>query len=437
MKVRQSSSRILLFLVLISLGVFYSCKKERFNTNNTGKNVLSEEDLLNLNLIDTTITIYSYPVLADSVKTDEVSSEMLLGSYIDPKFGMSKASLYSQFVYSSPKDFSTDATSGDVDNLTVDSVILSMPISSIYGTTEDQIFEVYQLNEQLSIDEDYYSNQTLTTSPTNLVEIGKETITPSLTEGKIDLFLSTTLGDDIIDNAPTTSESDYLSWFKGLYITTNNTQTSGEGSIISIKTGSTSDSTTLTIYYHDISAPTEVLSFETRIDESTARFNNFSHDYSGTIVESALNDKSLGDDEFYVQAMGGINSEIEIPFIQNLNAFQNIVIRKAELILPYQEDGTYDKNESLIPLRYNEAGELAFLIDQFIENVGGLVNSTDKNFVFNITNHLNQIITGDIADKRILIAPVGSSVVPNRTIFNGQSSVNQNKIELKISYSTF
>ena len=89
MKKKIITAKIFSLIVLtLFLGIF-SCKKEKFTPNSIGKEVLSEDDLLNLNTIDTVITIYSYPVLADSVKTDEVSSEMLLGSYVDPVFGLS------------------------------------------------------------------------------------------------------------------------------------------------------------------------------------------------------------------------------------------------------------------------------------------------------------------------------------------------------------
>ena len=410
-------------LALVALVLsFSSCKKEKFNPNSTGKGILSDDDLLGLNTIDTTITIYSYPVLAD------------------PVFGLAEASIYSQFVFSNAKDFTTEAKDGILSNLTVDSIILSMPISNIYGVSEPQIFEVYQLNEQMSIDDDYYSNQTLLTELTNLVEIGKEIITPSLSDGSIDLFLSTALGDDIIaQNGTSTlsSNSDFISWFKGLHITTNSSQSSGEGSIVNILTGETSDSTTLTMYYHDTDAPTTVLSFEMRIDESTARFNHFAHDYSGTDVENALNNKDLGNSEFYIQSMAGVNTEIDLPFIKNLSNTENLVIRKAELILPFQESSTYDENEDLMIKGYDDENEL-----EDIDFPIASVNTSDNNYTFNIPNFINQILRGDDVDSRLLIFPLGAfppfaSIIPNRTIFNGQKSAEANKIELKISYTIF
>ena len=54
-------SRLVAFILVGVLIGFSACKKEKFNANNAGNAALSD-DLLGLETIDTTITIYSYPV---------------------------------------------------------------------------------------------------------------------------------------------------------------------------------------------------------------------------------------------------------------------------------------------------------------------------------------------------------------------------------------
>ena len=159
MKSTFSVSRLSALVLVGFLIGFSACKKDKFNSNNAGDVALSD-DLLGLETIDTTITIYSYPVLSDSVKTDEISTAMFLGSFVDPVFGKSTAGIYSQFGYSSENNLTQ---SGDLSSVVFDSIVLSMPLVDLYGETDPQTFEVYQMTENLFIDSAYYSNNTKTT----------------------------------------------------------------------------------------------------------------------------------------------------------------------------------------------------------------------------------------------------------------------------------
>ena len=435
---RLSLFSLLLVLVGLSLS---SCKKERFNPNNTGKDVLPNEDILGLNTIDTTITIFTKPVWADSIRTDEVSTTALLGSYVDPVFGKTEAAIYAQLRISVPVDFtSIDGAEVNINDVQVDSVRLTIPYSSLYGKNDPQTFEVFQLTEELFLDSNYFSNRSILHTGTNLIEAGKETVTANESENTITLHLDKAIGEAIVaeDGNPTLqTKSEFAKWFKGLYIGVNNTaQTSGSGAIFSAGIGQ-EGTTTMTIYYSDVNESSRNSSFDLYIDGGAAYFSAFSHDFTGTGVESAVNNPNLGQNAFYVQPMQGVNTEVAFPYINNLNTIENIIIRKAELILPYVEDNLYTPLSSLLVLNYNKAGETVFIVDQFTGNIGGTRNASEENYTLNITNYVNRLLKGDIDDERLLLVPVGAAVAPNRTVFNGQSSTSDNKIKLKISYSTY
>ena len=439
MKNRSFALRLSSFILLVLIVGFSSCKKDKFEKNSTGKTVLSETDLLNLNTIDTTITLVSYPVLSDSVRTDEVSVSALLGSYVDPVFGKTEASIFTQFRFVEAQDFSSVAKDKIVANLVVDSVLLSMPISEYYGTLDPQTFEVYQMSEDIDLASNYYSNKLISTSVTNLVEAGKDVITPNAADGILNISLNTSIGSDIIaQNGLSTlsSNDDFVSWFKGLHIKTNTSQVSGEGAILSLLMNG-SDTTRLTVYYRSDAASDIVLEYEMIIDANVARFNHFNHDYTSTSIQSALDDTEKGNTEFYIQSLGGVNTEITFPYLSNLSKIDGFVVRKAELILPFESDATYSETENLIALGFNSEGQNVPIIDQFIGSVGGTVNTADKNYTFSVTNFINRLVNGSLEDNRLLIKPVGSSVNPNRVVFNGQKSAKAQKIELKISYTIF
>lgn len=431
-----SVSRLAAFILVGFLIGFSACKKDKFNANDAGNAALSG-DLLGLEVIDTTITIYSYPVLSDSVKTDEVSTAMFVGSYVDPVFGKSTAGIYSQFSYGSSNSL---VQSGDLSNVVFDSIVLSMPLVDLYGEADPQTFEVYQMTENIFIDSAYYSNNNKATTGINLVKSNKKTITPNSTgTGNINIHLDASIGDDVFAQSSLSSEA-FAEWFKGLYITVNNgSQSSGEGAMLNVLIGEPG-SCNLTFYYRNINPPnssSKQYSFE--LIQEGAYFNNFSHDYTGTSVESALNNKTNGNSEFYIQSMSGVNAEIDFPHLSNLAEIEGFVVRKAELVFPYESSSIneYSQIDNLIALGYNSSGENIFLTDQFVGNIGGTNSSADNNYTFIITNFVNQLIQGDLEDNRLLIAPIGASINADRTIFNGQKALTSNKLKLKISYSIY
>lgn len=428
---------ICVLFILSSLAI--SCKKEKFDSNATGKVALSEEDLLDLNIIDTTITLQSFPVLSDSIRTDEAAGSVMVGSYIDPEFGKSEASFYTQLRLSSAIDFLENGTYTEAE-IVIDAMELHFDLDSYYGKEDDLTFEVYQMDESISFSSDYYSNDVKNILGTNLIDPANSVFKPTNSSTTFTIKLDPSLGSAFVAQSAQTplsgnDETDqFVDWFKGLYIkVTSSGQVSGEGAIMKLNLGN--ETSGLTMRYHN-TTDNIAKTFEFVINSSTAYFSTFSQDYSGTNVEQALNDKTKGNESFYVQSMGGVNSEIMIPYINNLSDNENIVIRKAELVIPYVDDAVYDPISSLLILTYNEEGEKVFLADQFIGEIGGVLNTTDKNYVFNITNYLNQTLINQ-SESRLLIAPIGAAINAKRSVLSGQNSVNQEKIKLNIYYSKF
>ena len=147
-----------------------SCKK---NETRIGKEVLSEDQILN-SLVTDTFALTTYTFKEDSVNSKN-QIHALLGAINDPKFGTSNASFYSQVRLDNPGNtFFGNAP-------VVDSIVLSLGYAGYYGKTSTQTFEVYELTENLSSTEDYYSFSTATVNSTDLVVSGKGIITPKPT----------------------------------------------------------------------------------------------------------------------------------------------------------------------------------------------------------------------------------------------------------------
>ena len=429
-----------------------SCKKDKFKENNVGKGLLSENDLLGLSLIDT-VSITSKTILADSLRTDEVSENMLLGSYVDPIFGKTQAEIYTQVRISGAVNFTPIST--NFTDIIVDSFYLQLPlISTFYGELTPQTFEVYRLTENLFIDSIYYSNQTKTTGATNFVASGFETITPNTTasvvidgETKVPMLrirLDETLAWEIINEtgnpslASNDGESGFVKWFKGLYIKVNNpSQVSGDGAILAVNMQGAESK--LVLNYRDVSdVGNEKKMFNLNLGAQVAYFNHFSHDYTSTSIDNQLNNPALGNTEFYIQTMAGLNGEIDFPFLKNLSVIENLIINKAELVFPFDFDGSspYGPPTSLFLLAFSNEGEKIFLPDQFLGSIDGTANTTAKTYTFNITTFINRVIEGKLENSKLLISPVGGSVSASRVVVKGKQSSAAKPI-LKLYYSTY
>ena len=105
-----------------------------------------------------TVTVNALTVLEDSLNTT-FSTRHLLGVYNDPVFGMSRASIYTQFILST-------ASLEFPSNNTLDSVVLYMEYDGDYGNANDPLeIQVYEVDEDFVEGETYYNFSTLQTKP--------------------------------------------------------------------------------------------------------------------------------------------------------------------------------------------------------------------------------------------------------------------------------
>ena len=123
-------------------------------------------------LIQIRLTLEIKQIKSDSILTslNSNASTALLGSYIDPEFGMSKASFVTQLRLSSNNQ--------EFGNVTVDSAILSFRLAGAYGKAGIDTFKltaqtmrVYELQEDLEVDSNYYSNRAVNHSASAIGEV--------------------------------------------------------------------------------------------------------------------------------------------------------------------------------------------------------------------------------------------------------------------------
>jgi len=430
----------ILFLIL---GFFITnCDKEN---HGVGLEIQPPNDKLNVLSTDTT-TVIAYSQIVDSVKTDE-TSVTLLGSLLDPVFGKSTASFYSQLRLSETAfSFGT--------NPVLDSLILTLKYKDHYGDTNAVMtVRVYEIAEQMQIDSQYFSNQSVAVKETllgqktftpdfkNDVILGTDTLDPHL---RINLgTLSAELSTKLL-NAPADSMASnfsFLNYFYGLYVVAEPANSGG----IMLYLDLMSSLSEMTLYYHNDTD--DSLIYEYIINSNCARFGHFDHDYSLASPEFKAQvidkDTALGKNICYEQALGGVKTFLRFPYIKNYYSTGKIAVNEARLFLScYETDPELEVASVLVLVKKNSEGGYIITDDQLQGEgyFGGYYDKYLHGYWFRITSTVQNLMRSTEADYGLEVYVSGGAVKADRVILNGTSpqlpSAPEDRLKLIITYTT-
>lgn len=444
------------FFFILSLGVsisFTSCNESSV----VGLDVQPSNDLLNVGFEDTT-SINTRTVKGDSLITDETlisSGNVLIGKYIDPVFGTSIASIYTQL------RLPTNIVATSFGTAPVcDSIIISLIYEgTAYGKKDKKLqkLNVYQLSESMSTASTYYSNSTLSKFSTDLTAADGYVFQPrtgSSTSDSVTVLgvklkpqlrvpLDNAFGQLLLNNQGTgniATNTDFQNFFKGVYITTENTSTlPGEGNILHFKFGESK----VTLYYHN--STTDSLKYDFNLG-SVARFNHFEHDYTGAssdLTTQFSTPSQTQNNTVYVQSMAGAKTKIEFPYLMNWLKNGMIGVNKAELVISvdttvstYMID-TFAAPAALILFGINDDGTTYAIPDAFegATYFGGTLNSGTVQYRFNIARYIQQVLDGDRNNNGLYILASNGAVYGNRAVISGGQSTSARPMKLNITYT--
>ena len=419
----RKSFLLVLYFSIASL-FFAGCKDE----NELGLEILPPGDSLS-SVFSDTATIKTLTLLEDSLRTDELSAQ-LLGSDKDAVYGLVTASVFSQVNLAGTPSFG---------NLPVaDSLVLILSYSGYYGDTNAlQTINVYRLNEDMHSDSSYFSSRTFTYDATSIgsstfmpkpntdVAVSADTLSPHLR-----ITLSQTLADSLIAlNGQTqfSSNAVWLSYFKGLFLETVNA--TGPGSISYFNFFKSS----LTLYFHD----TDLVSKKYDFSLAGARLNHFSHDYTGSTIGNQLSDSTFGDSLNYVQALAGVKMKISFPFLKHFLDSGSIIINKAQVsIKPLTSLIPYSLPPKMLLVIKDENGQNAFPADYYESTgyYGGDLNATYDGYTFNIARQLQRFIDGKVDNADFYLLVSGSGVDASRASIKSGSNLSD-RMKISILYT--
>ena len=444
--------KYIFYLLIVTLSVVeVSCKKK--TPEDIGLPLLPGKDLLNAEFTDEA-TLITHTVKEDSLPTRN-GTPILLGNINDPIFGITKASIFTQLSISQ-----TNPSFGT--NPQLDSAVLSLVYNSTagvgqyYGSLTPQKFDVYEVSEMMSSDSNYHSNKLLQYYTTQ--QIGSALLTPNVNDSvlidtlpkfpaHVRIKLSNVLFQNFLDNPTYTnsysSASAFQNVFKGIYIVSSTTPSSGDGAIIYMNLADVYSR--LTLYYRNDKHPAKDTSyyFTTRTD--CQRFAHFDHDYSMAtdIKQQLASSDTIQEDNVFIQPMAGVRTKITMPAISDLFKNKKVAINKAELILPVEpnsfsgNDSAFSPTSKLFAAIADSALGPVIMPDYYegANYFGGDYDATNKIYKFNIARYVQQVLNGTRKNQGLYLFSNSRITSANRVELIGGNKALANRMRLKITYT--
>lgn len=433
------------FLFLCSL-FSLSCKKINESTDLGGDLIPAVDNVTTFELSVETQT--DNFLMTDSTRllyNDEIAIGHISN---DPEFGETEANGY--FHIGATKYGSYPFL--DKNTLSIDSVVLSLAFTRGYGdTNSSQTIRVFEVDPSASLNDTIIYKYTDDDMPTIGAELGSKTFVMSALRDTIQIIrkdtqkvanvlrihLNKTLGNRLASydtvysaNGGYNSDSIFRTLFKGLAI-----KADGTGNGLAYFNVFDNNKTKLTVYY--------TATKDSKKDTLSVDFVHHAKDYlsfihPGGVLNSVkrtpagnwatyLANATSEDDKLFIQSAPGSYGLVKIPA---LTTMQNRLVHLAELIVtpvPSASNNIFTPPSRLYLDRVNIAKDSAFTfeLDQPVANGtdvsynGGSLGK-DNTYRFNITRHVQGILTRKVANQALRI------YAPLRSILHVENSVPAN-----------
>lgn len=449
LKTQSFRSKLIKALFFSALAIFIvSCSK---TTEKIGNGLLPEVDNISVFYTDS-VQMICHSETVDSMMTKGMTT-VLLGSMMDPVMGSTNANLFTQLHLSS-----THQHFGS--NPVIDSVVLQLAVNGYYGdTTTLQTVHVYELADSLVSTNLYYQSSEVADKGIDLANgfqfrphprtyhtvVGNDT----LNEPVIRIPLANSFGEQFAfaDSTVFSTPVAFKRFCFGLKICCESV---GQGGAICYLNPTSNTVTQLKVYYRETPDASTQMRYDFYITSDDTYFNQYQHDYSlgstDFIQQVLQEDATLGQQQLYLQSMGGVRSVIAFPGIAEWAASQveegvHLIINEAKLILPASailEDSTVlTPPTSLALLNINADGSTTVLPD-YLEGstyYGGSYSHAKKSVTFRISEYLQNLIQNPASSQGLYLSITGASFNAQRWIVAGPEADQEKQLKCEITYS--
>jgi hypothetical protein len=177
------------------------------------------------------------------------------------------------------------------------------------------------------------------------------------------------------------------------------------------------------------------------VSANSAVVTGYYHDYSLAKFFTNMNQDQVQDSLVYLQPTGGTKVFIKIPTLSAWKDSVNYSINKATLTVHVDTLISDFKRYELPPQIYlkiiNDNGDEEFPKDGELSLTyyGGIYNSVNGTYSFNITQHLQQIITGEKRNNGFYLVHPERNSSPKRVVLKGGNS--SRPMSFNVSYTRY
>lgn len=423
-----------------------------------GKDLLPKGDLL-YSFIDTdTVSISAFTVREDRVLVSNPSS-LIFGSFNDPLLGRTDAGFAAQFRLLADLEFVKDS---DI----VDSVILVMTYKEIYGDTlNPQTVNVYELKEPLNYYANYFSphrNYDLKGMSDTSSVLGTTTFVPKFrvnytvqdsvefvsdtTKQVIRIKLGNELGNDLVQADPGIykSNDNFLNFFKGLYIEPE--PVDHKGTLMKLFP----TESRVFIYSHNIDDSESRVRW-IAVTKNSAIVPRFTHNFDNSAYSVDMPEDTVPsglDSLIFIKPNAGTRIKVMVPSLDKWaeEDSSGCLINKA--LITFHVDTLvsdlrrFTNPQSLYLKRIGDVNDDGIKIEDILEDAklgisyyGGVYDAENATYSFNIAQHLQGIIKGEIVNEGFYLVHATRKNSFGRVILKGPLS--SQPVKLEISYSRY
>lgn len=450
-----------LLTLLISLFIFNACKKP----TTIGLNVDDDLALNSQVFIDSALE--TQLLKEDSIPTNNQTNNPV-GFFKDPVFGNTQADIAAALTLPSGSTAKFDASA------VLDSAILVLPFAGFYGDSINTQYkiDVKELSEPIyeSNGSALYFNTKQWAHKSNLLgssnlftvtQIKKELTIADILVGKKDALKkvipqlrikldAATITNLFLkaDSATLSSNINFTNYFKGLHISLNKEATTNNGGIFLFNT-LTAGAARLDIFYNETKAAkidTLIKSFSLAGNQGNVA-SHINWDYTGTILATEIG--KTDSENLYLKGLAGTKIKVSFPKskLQNIkNLGKQIAVNKAQLIIKVVDGSQipYAPLPLLKAYRWDIANRPQLLPDESQNDprnigagfVGGFFSSNTKNYVFNITAYIQDLLSGN-PDYGTFISAISYVDAKNNASNIGRSIIGGGKGSYKMQLKVF
>lgn len=405
-----------------------------------------------LGVVADSATVHAFTIRDTSVRTSGLSKQ-LLGTYLDPQFGLVDAGLVAQLRLPS-NNIGVGINPVDLE---ADSLVLTLAYDGAnfgYGNLDAQVFQAFELDEALSLDTFYYVYSRPAITGEDLVQNRGGRIKPmpgvpvtidGVTQPpQLRIRLSNGLAQRLLAQFGQTAFSSndaFLAFFKGLYVKVDpEGLLPNQGGVFIFDLLSTASKATL--YYRNTAGSNTQERVDFVINSNCVRYTTVQHDLAlatDPSLTTALADTINPSATVHVQALGGLRTAVRLPGIEALAA-GNRILSKAELIVPVSGSTypAYTPPAQIILFRKNASGTDVFLPDQLngIGAIDGRYRIDERGYRFNITRYVQGVLTGEYPNTGFTMVVSGSGVSANRAVLAGPAAMGS-PMRLRLTFTTY